>query len=156
MTCLQTSKAQVSHGMSRNMKDHKTFFFVFIWFLLKTLWQEWLYIVNIGYWVSFFLTFLVGGVPCDFFNDKNVPWLKKGWKTLIKRTCFHISELILVWWWNIELWRIWMNWDWTKCKGHAAADQLWSLFASSDTDCRIWCGELEMCSVVPSLKSTMQ
>ena len=25
-----------------------------------------------------FVTFLVGGVPRDFFNEKNVPWLKKG------------------------------------------------------------------------------
>ena len=27
--------------------------------------------------VCHFVTFLVGGVPRDIFNGKNVPWLKK-------------------------------------------------------------------------------
>lgn len=50
----------------------------------KILRYEWVFIVNRGYRVSF-LTASVGGVPCDFHQWKNVPWLKRGWKTLNSR-----------------------------------------------------------------------
>ena len=57
----------------------------FIWFLLKAHGRELLYIVNTGY-IVYFLALSVGGVSRYFFNEKNVPWLKKRCKTLDQPT----------------------------------------------------------------------
>ena len=59
----------------RNTNDDKVLYSLCLFDSYSRHFDENDYIVNIEY---HFLTCLAGGVPRDFFNEKNVPWLNKG------------------------------------------------------------------------------